>query len=98
MTLLFIGGVMNALWIAAIAALVLVEKTAGGGRLVSRAAGTGLIIAGVCVLVQWADIESGPSRIAGSLPSIRNPDIRIMRSGNWSDRAVGSLRLKLACR
>jgi predicted metal-binding membrane protein len=52
MTLLFVGGVMNVLWIAAIAALVLVEKVVVGGRLVSRAAGAGLIIAGVCLLVQ----------------------------------------------
>jgi predicted metal-binding membrane protein len=52
MTLLFVGGVMNVLWIAAIAALVLVEKVVVGGRFVSRAAGAGLIIAGVCLLVQ----------------------------------------------
>jgi predicted metal-binding membrane protein len=52
MTLLFVDGVMNVLWIAAIAALVLVEKVVVGGRLVSRAAGAGLIIAGVCLLVQ----------------------------------------------
>ena len=30
MTLLFVGGVMNVSWIAAIATLVLVEKTVGG--------------------------------------------------------------------
>jgi predicted metal-binding membrane protein len=53
MTLLFVGGVMNVLWIAAIAALVLVEK-AISGRLVSRAAGAGLIIAAVCLLVASA--------------------------------------------
>jgi predicted metal-binding membrane protein len=52
MTLLFVGGVMNALWIAAIAALVLVEKVTVGGRLVSRAAGAGLIVGGVWLLMQ----------------------------------------------
>src|SRR6476620_10619540 len=41
MALLFVGGVMNVLWIAAIATLVFVEKTAGG-HLVSRAVGAAL--------------------------------------------------------
>jgi predicted metal-binding membrane protein len=52
MTLLFVGGVMNVLWIAAIAALVLAEKVAAGERLVSRAAGTGLILGGVWLLMR----------------------------------------------
>jgi predicted metal-binding membrane protein len=52
MTLLFVGGVMNVLWIAAISALVLAEKVAAGERLVSRAAGAGLIVGGVWLLMQ----------------------------------------------
>jgi predicted metal-binding membrane protein len=52
MTLLFVGGVMNVLWIAAIAALVLAEKVAAGERLVSRAAGAGLIVGGICLLMR----------------------------------------------
>jgi len=51
MTLLFVGGVMNVLWITAIATLVFVEK-AVGGRLVSRAAGVGLIFGGVWLLMR----------------------------------------------
>jgi predicted metal-binding membrane protein len=51
MTLLFVGGVMNVLWITAIATLVFVEK-AVGGRLVSRAAGVGLIFGGVGLLMR----------------------------------------------
>jgi predicted metal-binding membrane protein len=51
MTLLFVGGVMNVLWITAIAALVFVEK-ATGGRLVSRAAGVGLIFGGIWLLMR----------------------------------------------
>ena len=50
MTLLFIGGVMNVLWITAIATLVFVEK-AVGGRPVSRAAGVGLIFGGIWLLM-----------------------------------------------
>ncbi len=52
MTLLFVGGVMSVLWIAAIAAFVLAEKVAPGGRLVSRAAGVGLIVGGVWLLMR----------------------------------------------
>jgi predicted metal-binding membrane protein len=51
MGLLFFGGVMNLLWIAAIALFVLLEKVvpygAGGGRW----AGIGMILAGALVFV-----------------------------------------------
>ncbi|MGF6176049.1 DUF2182 domain-containing protein [Ensifer sp. 4252] len=47
MALLFIGGVMNVLWIAAIAVFVLAEKVLPGGRLLSRAAGVVLVMAGL---------------------------------------------------
>jgi predicted metal-binding membrane protein len=50
MTLLFVGGVMNVLWITAIGTLVFVEK-AVGGRLVSRAIGVGLIFGGIWLLM-----------------------------------------------
>jgi predicted metal-binding membrane protein len=53
MGLLFVGGVMNLLWIAAITGFVLLEKLlprgAGGGRV----AGGALIAAGVAVLATW---------------------------------------------
>ena len=51
MALLFVGGVMNLLWVAAIAAFVLVEKLTPHGHLVSRASGVLLALAGVYVLV-----------------------------------------------
>jgi predicted metal-binding membrane protein len=47
MGLLFIAGVMNLLWVAAIAALLLVEKAAPKGELVGRLAGGVLIAAGI---------------------------------------------------
>ena len=46
MALLFVGGVMNLLWVAAIAAFVLIEKAAPAGIWVSRVAGVLLIAAG----------------------------------------------------
>jgi predicted metal-binding membrane protein len=52
MTLLFVGGVMSVLWIAVIAAFVLAEKVAPGTRFVSRAAGAGLILGGVWLLMR----------------------------------------------
>ena len=53
MTLLFVGGIMNVLWIAAIAIFVLAEKVFFPGRLLSRIAGTLLIAAGL-----WQSISS----------------------------------------
>jgi predicted metal-binding membrane protein len=50
MALLFVGGVMNLVWIAVIAALVLVEKVAPGGVIVGRVAGVALIGWGVATL------------------------------------------------
>lgn len=49
MALLFVAGVMNLLWVAAIAATVLIEKALPGGDLVGRVAGGVLAVAGVLV-------------------------------------------------
>jgi predicted metal-binding membrane protein len=51
MALLFVGGVMNLLWIAAIAAFVLIEKIVPAGRLISRIAGVGFVAAGTWLAV-----------------------------------------------
>ena len=47
MALLFVGGVMNVLWIAAITIFVLAEKVVPAGRVISRAAGAVIIVCGV---------------------------------------------------
>jgi predicted metal-binding membrane protein len=54
MALLFVAGVMNVVWIAALAILVLAEKVIPAGRVLSRIAGAGLAAAGVWLLVQAA--------------------------------------------
>jgi predicted metal-binding membrane protein len=54
MTLLFVGGIMNVLWIAAIAMFVLAEKVVPAGRSLSRAAGGVLIAAGIWQLLAAA--------------------------------------------
>jgi predicted metal-binding membrane protein len=51
MALLFVGGLMNILWIAGLALLVLIEKMFPFGRRVSQATGAALIGWGVFVLV-----------------------------------------------
>lgn len=51
MCLLFVGGVMNVLWIAAIAIWVLAEKTLPSGLRIARVAGVGLIGWGSIALV-----------------------------------------------
>jgi predicted metal-binding membrane protein len=47
MGLLFVGGVMNLLWIAAIAIFVLLEKTIPFGDVSGRIAGAAMILTGV---------------------------------------------------
>jgi predicted metal-binding membrane protein len=52
MLLLFVGGIMNLLWIAALAGLVLLEKVLPFGKFVSRTAGCVFIASGVWLLFQ----------------------------------------------
>jgi len=54
MVLLFVAGVMNLFWIAALSALVLVEKVVPFGRLVPRIAGIAFMAAGAWLLTQNA--------------------------------------------
>lgn len=56
MLLLFAGGVMNLLWISALAIFVLVEKTAPGGHWIGRVAGVVLAGSGAAQLafVAWS--------------------------------------------
>ena len=50
MLLLFVGGVMNLLWVAAIAGVVLVEKLLPGGPIAARIAGGALVVFGVYLM------------------------------------------------
>ncbi len=51
MALLFVAGVMNLVWVAAIATFVLVEKVVPGGRWIRRVAGGLFVVAGVWLLI-----------------------------------------------
>jgi predicted metal-binding membrane protein len=50
MALLFVGGVMNVLWIAGIAIIVLMEKAVPVGRAIARIAGAGFLAGGAWLL------------------------------------------------
>jgi len=52
MLLLFVGGVMNLLWIAALMIFALLERLIPGGRMFSRLAGLGAMITGVWMLAR----------------------------------------------
>jgi predicted metal-binding membrane protein len=54
MALLFVGGIMNLAWIAAIALLVLIEKTVPRGAWLGRAIGALLIVGGAATLAMAA--------------------------------------------
>jgi len=51
MALLFVGGVMNIVWIAGLTIFVLLEKAVPAGRIISRVSGAGLIVWGAWLLV-----------------------------------------------
>jgi predicted metal-binding membrane protein len=50
MTLLFVAGVMNLLWVAAIAVFVLAEKLGPGGRTLGRISGVLMLVWGIWVI------------------------------------------------
>ena len=52
MGLLFVAGVMNLLWVAAIALFVLLEKVVPSGPMVGRVTGAALVAAGIALLTQ----------------------------------------------
>lgn len=51
MLLLFVAGVMNLLWVAALAALILLEKIAPAGLILGRVAGVGFLLWGGWLLI-----------------------------------------------
>jgi predicted metal-binding membrane protein len=51
MTLLFVGGVMNLLWVVGIAGLVLVEKVARAGPWLGQVVGLALVVWGIGMMV-----------------------------------------------
>lgn len=51
MALLFVGGVMNLLWIAALAGLVAVEKLGPRRLMVARVLGPAMIATGIVTLI-----------------------------------------------
>ena len=51
MALLFVGGVMNLAWIAALTLLVMAEKLVPGGRWVARASGVALLVWGAATVL-----------------------------------------------
>jgi predicted metal-binding membrane protein len=54
MVLLFVGGVMNLFWIAALAILALLEKVMPHGQIIARLAGGLFMLAGGWILFQNA--------------------------------------------
>jgi predicted metal-binding membrane protein len=56
MLLLFVGGVMNIVWIAGLSILVLLEKAMSDGRNVSRLVGLALIIAGISLICEHLNL------------------------------------------
>ena len=51
MALLFVGGVMNLIWIAALTLLVAAEKLTPGGPWIARISGAALILWGAAILL-----------------------------------------------
>ena len=68
MALLFVGGIMNFWWIAAITAYIAIEKLAPGGKQVSWIMGGALIVCGGCAsgASVGSDLKGVPSLCKGT--------------------------------
>jgi predicted metal-binding membrane protein len=82
MALLFVAGVMNLVWVAAIAGFVLLEKVAPGGRRMGQAAGVLMVAGGVVVLL-------GLTLWGGVQPEM-NPEME-SEPGMESEAGMGSM-------
>jgi len=75
MGLLFVGGVMNLLWIAGLAIYVLLEKLAPFGPALARISGAILLLGGAAILAACNRASNTcpcrPGRKAGTHPSAR---------------------------
>ena len=66
MVLLFVGGVMNLFWIAALAILVLLEKVIPSGRVIARTVGV-IFMAGGGWILRTASLKMSTTISAGWL-------------------------------
>ena len=51
MLLLFVFGVMNLIWVAALSLFVLLEKSLPAGRFIARASGLAMLAGGLAMLI-----------------------------------------------
>jgi len=51
MCVLFVVGIMNLIWVAALTGFVLIEKIGPAGTIVARVAGTAMFVLGVMAIV-----------------------------------------------
>jgi hypothetical protein len=75
MALLFVAGVMNLLWVAAIAGFVLLEKVAPGGHRMGQVAGVLMVAGGVVVLLgltPWGGMQPEMSPGTDSDPGMES--------------------------
>ena len=72
MALLFVAGVMNLLWVAAIAGFILLEKLAPAGQRMGQVAGVLMIAGGVVVLglTLWGGIRPEMNPVTESEPGM----------------------------
>ena len=96
MALLFVGGVMNVLWIAALTAIALVEKLAPRQWLLPRIAGVALVAWGVWILARGEPIRQAQDDSACG-PAWRNVEkarearIHSFGSATFSHRGAATL-------
>ena len=80
MALLFVAGVMNLLWVAAIAGFILLEKVAPAGQRMGQAAGALLVAAGVVLLglALWGGMQPEIHPGTESEPGMEEPGMDSM--------------------
>ena len=81
MAILFVGGVMNVLWIVAVTIFVSVEKMVPVGRVISRVTGVGFFAGGVWMLAQHSRRPATKSAVGQKADvTALNLDVRLCQT------------------
>ena len=94
MCVLFVVGVMNLLWVAALSMFVLIEKAGRGGRWIARAGGAAMIVFGVLMLLSGVPASAFAQGIEGRWKLIAAEDVRAdgtVARYPWGRAPIGSI-------
>ena len=88
MALLFVAGVMNALWIIGLTLFVIVEKLAPKGDLIARTAGLGLVLSGTWLVLSLIGVTTSAIKIRSKVGAVSSQREDVLSKGPASAKSL----------